>query len=306
MYIGSQSEGIRMVQFFMFTPFVFSVLANVPHINTFGFIIYTLFRVFYGGMDLPKPSGPNSVGYTENFITDKGNFCAVFYPTEKPASNPVTAGFLEGIDRISSLQNGAAAVEPSDPAPPGIILEAMFDVKMNVAVDARVKGDSIPVVVFSHGLMLSARSYAALCCEMASYGVMVVALDHMDGSSGFTVNQHTLESVPYDCKMGHKEGREKQLKIRVEEVESVISSLAKPDFVRKVFGPEATMSIDLSKVAISGHSFGGITALQVGLKNMKVKGVVSLDPTFSPVQKLNESGGFKIKKDHPPFLLINT
>ena len=182
-----------MVQFFMLTPFVLAVCCGVPHINTLGFVLYSVFRVFFGGMELPRPTGPYKVGYTEKFVSDKGNFCAVYYPTESDILNEVSAGYVEGSDRIQSLQKGGASVEPNDPEPPAIMLEAMFGTKMYVAVDAQISKGPLPVLVFSHGLMLSARHYSVICCELASYGVIVIAVDHLDGSAGFTVNQKTLQ-----------------------------------------------------------------------------------------------------------------
>ena len=83
--------------------------------------------------------------------------------------------------------------------------------------------------------------------------------------------------------------REYQLKVRVEEVQSILNTIEKPGF-SKIFG-----KIDLTRVAVSGHSFGGITALQVGLQNKKIRAVVSLDPTFSPVQEVND---FKVSKEN--------
>ena len=49
-------------------------------------------------------------------------------------------------------------------------------------------GAKLPVMVFSHGLASQAKGYTVFCKEMASYGMVVIALDFTDGSCGYTVN----------------------------------------------------------------------------------------------------------------------
>jgi platelet-activating factor acetylhydrolase len=46
-------------------------------------------------------------------------------------------------------------------------------------------------VIFSHGLSACALVYTVICKELASYGLMVVAMDYHDGSCGYTRNAHT-------------------------------------------------------------------------------------------------------------------
>jgi hypothetical protein len=47
---------------------------------------------------------------------------------------------------------------------------------------------SLIPMIFSHGLMGKSLGYSVLLREMASYGMVVVGVDHLDGSCGFTVN----------------------------------------------------------------------------------------------------------------------
>jgi len=44
---------------------------------------------------------------------------------------------------------------------------------------------SWPVVIFSHGLFGSLELYSTICCEIASQGFVVVALEHEDGSASY-------------------------------------------------------------------------------------------------------------------------
>ncbi len=48
------------------------------------------------------------------------------------------------------------------------------------------KRPTFPVVVFSHGLGGSRTSHSAICGELASFGLVVVAMEHRDGSGART------------------------------------------------------------------------------------------------------------------------
>ena len=42
---------------------------------------------------------------------------------------------------------------------------------------------TFPVIVFSHGIGTSFFPYSSICCDLASHGFVVAALEHKDGSS---------------------------------------------------------------------------------------------------------------------------
>ena len=88
---------------------------------------------------------------------------------------------------------------------PAFVLRSGLSVSFTAQVDAELSADfrgnlapKLPVIVYSHGLSSSAKSHVALCKELASYGCMVVAFDHLDGSCGFSVHSTTKEPVLFD------------------------------------------------------------------------------------------------------------
>ena len=46
-----------------------------------------------------------------------------------------------------------------------------------------VSPPTFPVIVFSHGVGSSFFPYSSICCDLASHGYVVAALEHKDGSS---------------------------------------------------------------------------------------------------------------------------
>ena len=46
---------------------------------------------------------------------------------------------------------------------------------------------------------------------------------------------------------------------------------------------DGKVTIDLSKLVMSGHSMGGATALRVGNSDKRVKGILLNDPWLAPL-----------------------
>ena len=59
---------------------------------------------------------------------------------------------------------------------------------------------------------------------------------------------------------------------------ALIDEIEEMDFIKKLFGEDVNVFIDMSNLIVSGHSMGGATAMLVGEKDPRVKVVLSHDP----------------------------
>lgn len=98
-------------------------------------------------------------------------------------------------------------------------------------------------MVFSHGLGGSKNAYSHLCGSLASYGIVVIAPDHRDGSSpvsfvrdaeGKVVKKVDYQPLPHTATKATEDARNQQLKIRLWELGLIHKILVQLDHGRKL------------------------------------------------------------------------
>lgn len=224
----------------------------------------------------------------------------MFYPCEKPskseADRPVRwipqpqkatlsafATFLGAGPKMSK----AAAYLP----------QQLYWIKLPAHRNAKLKEPSTrsgrwPVLFFSHGLAGSRNAYSQICGDLASHGMVVVALDHRDGSSPIQYVRATTDTEAHTVhprKIPHSpvtkevyDARDEQLGIRLWEICMAFETLAKIDKGHNIENLDDNTSrlqkermevlwqfnemLDIhrpGKVSWCGHSFGAATTVQL-------------------------------------------
>ncbi|PIK41276.1 Platelet-activating factor acetylhydrolase [Apostichopus japonicus] len=152
-----------------------------------------------------------------------------------------------------------------------------------------------PIIVFSHGLSSCRTTYCCICIDLASHGFIVAAAEHSGSKGMYTprssvillrlnVKQRADECIAtLDTLTAMHDGKE---------VENIMPD--KFDFT------QLQGKLDLDRVAICGHSFGGGTSIVAMAKDSRFKCSVPLDAWLFPLS------GDVYEKVQQPILFINT
>lgn len=161
--------------------------------------------------------------------------------------------------------------------------------------------ERLPVIIFSHGLAGIRTTYSTICCEMASRGIVVVALEHRDGSASMTIDQNG-KVYPYragpsglNSPMVDYQYRAAQSRHRIKEflsTEKFIKSLDSAGDFDSLLQSTPSLTETLKhfkgrlltdRLILMGHSFGGSTCLAAAQQIPSVSCCIVWDPWMFPL-----------------------
>ncbi|GAX79240.1 hypothetical protein CEUSTIGMA_g6680.t1 [Chlamydomonas eustigma] len=167
-------------------------------------------------------------------------------------------------------------------------------------------GHKFPVVIFSHGLAGQRNTYSCICMELASQGVVVLAVEHCDGSASVAQlagpnmrwqawEKETVRQAKGSWRwyrgLGDSTKWCERTEWRALELRTAFRMLSelnegKPDPNLSVSGCTKVSQLhtlfrdrlDLERTAVMGHSYGGATATLAASSYPEFKCAAALDP----------------------------
>ena len=161
-------------------------------------------------------------------------------------------------------------------------------------------GHKFPLVLFSHGLGGTSTMYSTLCCELASHGFVVCALEHDDCTASATLdpnNNAIFFLHPNKELIGSDQGytwRHSQQKKRVAELLEIKQALLQ--------STEWAPCLDKEAIALMGHSFGGASAVAAAAQASceQIRCCVVLDGWMWPIVGGQDDDVTHIQRDFGP------
>ncbi|XP_031151291.1 platelet-activating factor acetylhydrolase isoform X1 [Sander lucioperca] len=269
-------------------------------------------------LGIPPAKGPNAVGCTDFMMdhTAQGSFFRLYYPcqTTEKAERPDWVPCKEYFNGLTDFMNINRTLGEK-------IFNYLFgSFKIPASLDAPFKSNvKCPVVIFSHGLGAFRTLYSAICAELASHGFIVASVEHRDQSASATyyfrektesekANKKNVPKTPGSAQednlvrewmyyRGLKHGerefplRNQQVKKRADECILALDKLIEINSGTPVQNVLQTQfdwttlenSMDLCRIAVMGHSFGGATVIEALCKEVKFKCGVALDAWMNPL-----------------------
>jgi predicted dienelactone hydrolase len=285
-------------------------------LNLFAIGLAATLPILFPHLRLPKPSGPYTVGTANLHFFDKNRpetftrdlhdcrelFARIWYPAEIPTGKtPVS--YCENAHEISRALTGPTRLS-------SFLFDPLALTKTCSYRDAEIADgkEPFPVVIFSHAYWGSVSQCTALMQELASQGYVAVSVGHpyetpyliqadghirafdprneefrlrgVERQAAFDVEQRLtqtgdldeLEAIIRDLSRRRPKAVE-SVHIWAEDVSSTIDKLERINLGNGIFAGR----LDLGRVAVLGHSFGGAAAGQACLYDARCKAGVNMD-----------------------------
>ncbi|NP_990300.2 platelet-activating factor acetylhydrolase precursor [Gallus gallus] len=260
------------------------------------------------GYRIPAGKGPHAVGCTDLMTGDaaEGSFLRLYYPSCDDTDTEETPWIpdKEYYQGLSDFLNVYRAL--GERLFQYYVGSVTCPAKSNAAFKP---GEKYPLLVFSHGLGAFRTIYSAICIEMASQGFLVAAVEHRDESASATYFcKKKADSEPEEdqtsgvekewiyyrkLRAGEEERclRHKQVQQRAQEcikALNLILKISSGEEVMNVLNSDFDWShlkdsVDTSRIAVMGHSFGGATVIESLSKEIRFRCGIALDAWMLPV-----------------------
>jgi dienelactone hydrolase len=254
---------------------------------------------------LPEPTGNERIGTVSLHLVDRSR-ADPWVPTEPVREIMVQIWYpakeVRSYPRAPWVSPAMAA--RINPPPSAVILPLTHG-----HVGAPVDGGQHPVVLYSPGFGVERTASTALVEELASHGYVVVTIDHTHDAPlvefpGGRIKTQALPAPTDDPATDEERIITKALQVRVADTRFTLDQLAainrgsNPDAERRTLPRGLKGAMDLSRVAMFGHSLGGATAAETMYEDPRVKAGLNMDGSvWGPVV----AGGLD-----RPFLLMSS
>ncbi|KAF4453684.1 hypothetical protein F53441_3693 [Fusarium austroafricanum] len=251
------------------------------------FSLFSLSLLGVGNATLfPKPSGPYGTvmrvqGMTDNDRIDpydpkKGHrqvLASIFWPIDASSCSNEAVPYMPPVTAKVYGQQ-VAALGLSNDTFAAVQLQVCKTPKPQRGKECTVEKESFPVAVFSPGAGNSRLIYSAMAQSLASYGNVVVLIDHpydppvVEFPDGKIIEGGNLPETIKDL--------QQQTATRAKDISFVISEIKRPSFQKKVF-KNLPGTINAKKIVALGHSLGGASAAVATLWDSRIRGGMDLD-----------------------------
>jgi dienelactone hydrolase len=228
---------------------------------------------------VPKPNGPSNVGTKVVQIVDplrddpfRGNgskrelLVRFWYPASTSARCTAAEYVSPGAKNYFSE----------------LLAMSLPEITTNSCLDAPISEGVHPVIVFTHGYTGTFTDYTYLFEDLASRGYVVAAVDHTYEATAVEFPDGTLLKSVFGSHLNETSRLDEQslsfaVSVRLNDLKFILDKLE--ELNAESAGPFAG-SLDLNKVAVAGHSLGGLTALLSLKQEARFKAAVLLDATL--------------------------
>ena len=242
--------------------------------------------------DITSPTGEYSVGtevfhwedytrkewFTENPDDIREIIVQVWYPAI-PQSKKTNTWIDYPSERVESISDNFKV--------PKFISRAIDRIDTDTYSESKpIDNDKFPIVIFSHGFEGFRTQNTTQIQELVSHGYIVFSLTHTYDAllTIFPNGKKVDRAKKYcrDCKAEQFwEVFKPQIDTRAADIHFLLDQMER--IKRGDISTNFSNIMNLDKIGIFGHSFGGGTSVVVGITDSRIQSILSLDGWYTPV-----------------------
>ncbi|KKO51708.1 alpha/beta hydrolase family protein [Paenibacillus sp. DMB20] len=232
-----------------------------------------------------QPQGPYSVGTTLYHFVDKERLddysadptdhrelmVQLWYPSEQKTTEEAEP-YIRDVSAITQGLEHALSF-------PAWTLGHLGLVKTHAQSNIHLSSaeQKYPILIFSHGMTGFRSQNTFQVEELASYGYIVVGIDHPYDAAA-TVYPDGREILIQTHNLSGFEGLDEHMPLWTEDVSFILDRLEQLN--RQDEQDLFTGRLDLDRIGMFGHSYGGATAAQMLMKDARIKAAINMDGTL--------------------------
>ncbi len=234
-----------------------------------------------------KPSGPYAVGttvyhwadeqrrepYSDNPADLRELMAQVWYPASEGGGERRSPYLLNASKMTAAISSKMMGL-------PAFALSRLGLVKTHSLVDAKLSDaeSRYPVLIFSHGMNGYRNQNMYQMEELASHGYIVVAADYAYEAAASVYPDGRVALSKISSSLTSNAQYEEHIPLWTTDATFVLDQVEKLN--RNDETGRFTGKIDLDRIGMLGHSFGGAVTVQMLKKDPRVKAALSMDGGF--------------------------
>lgn len=256
--------------------------------------------------EMPTPSGEHLIG-TESYIIEDADRQELYTPEALDVRRIkiqfwYPAESTEGYEQAPWLEDGVTVARAlsQDMGLPFFVLDHTAKVMSNSYFEAPINESSsqYPVIILSHGWRGFRNLHTDFAEELASFGYIVVAIDHTYGSVATVFEDKDVAYLNGDA-LPDRETTPDFIDYANQLVNTYAADIITTlDFLEELneSGNASRFSgrMDLTRIGLLGHSTGGGADVTVALRDDRIDSVIGLDAWVEPIEEDEANQGLTI------------
>ena len=256
-------------------------------------IIAIILPVIIPIISFPDPNGAYDIGSIIHHWVDQDR--EEWFTPENPNDKrqfmiqvwyPGIDNNTEKLPYLDHLRTRAKTIGAAGGFPPFLAMHLDL-IKTNSALNLSIDplGAPFPIVIISHGITGMRQLHTTLAEKLASNGYAVFALDHTYDANITVFPDGSVADYRSEI-TGHPDSvaiRKQQIETRVADLQFIIDQLER--IQSGALRHPLNGYLDLNRIGVTGHSFGGSTVTLAAEYDERIKVVSAIDSWMNPIPK---------------------